>query len=194
MDVNNHLLCNIFYSLLKEQNTNMEEFSHKCWGLKEPYTHHSGKSPINGRYKSPEVEIVNLSMLNFAESPGNYRSLLFDISTCSLLGKFRYKICCLVSRRLVTSQANSVKHYNEIVREQFEIHRIIKRMDAVDKMTKYCRNPSPRWLCSMIIKLYKQMTRISIHAEKSAERYSDQKATSVQQFKCGTTGSMPTYN
>ncbi len=92
MDVKDHLLRNKFYSTLKEQNTNMEEFSHKCWGPKEPYTHHSGKPPIDGGYKSPEVEIVNLSILNFAESPGNLRSLLFDISTCSLNGKFRYKI------------------------------------------------------------------------------------------------------
>ncbi len=102
-----------------------------------------GKSPIDGGYKSPEVEIVNLSMLNFAESPGNYRSLLFDISTCSLLGEFRYKVCHPVSRRLVTSQVDSVKRYNEIVRDQFQVHRIIERMDAVDKMTNCCGNPSP---------------------------------------------------
>jgi hypothetical protein len=117
MDVNNHPLGNKSYSLLKEQNTYMEEFSHKCWGPKEPYTHHSEKSPMDGGYKSLEVEIVNLSMLNFAESPGNHRSLLFDISAHSLLGKFRYKICRPVSRQLVTSQADSVKCYNEIVRE-----------------------------------------------------------------------------
>jgi hypothetical protein len=75
-------------------------------------------------------------MLNFAESPGNHRSLLFDISTCSLLGEFRYKVCHPVSRQLVTLQADSVKRYNKIVRDQFEVHRIIERMDAVDKMTK----------------------------------------------------------
>ncbi len=125
-----------------------------------------GKSPINGSYKSPEVEIVNLSMLNFAESPSDHRSLLFDISTRSLLGEFRYKVCRPVSRRLVTLQVNSVKRYNEIVKDQFEVHRIVERMDAVDKMTKYCGNPSPRWLRWMIIKLYKQMTKIRIHAEK----------------------------
>jgi hypothetical protein len=148
----------------------MEEFSHKCWGPKEPYTHHLGKSSINGRYKSLEVEIVNLSMLNFAESPGNHRSLLFGISTCSLLGKFMYKICCPVSRQLVTSQVDSAKCYNEIVREQFEICRIVERMDTVDKMTKYCRNLSPRWLRLTIIKLYKQMTKIRIHAEKKCRK------------------------
>ena len=39
-------------------------------------------------------------------------------------------------------------------------------MDAVDKMTRYCGYPLPRWLCAMIIKLYKQMTEIRVHAEK----------------------------
>ncbi len=37
---------------------------------------------------------------------------------------------------MVTLQADSVKRYNKIVRDQFEVHRIIERMDAVDKMTK----------------------------------------------------------
>jgi hypothetical protein len=148
----------------------MEEFTHKCWGPKEPYTNHSGKPPIHGGYKSPEVEIVNLSMLNFAESPGNHRSLLFDISTHSLLGEFRYNVCCPVSCRLVTLQADSVKRYNNIVRDQFEVHRTVERMDAVDKMTKYCGNPSPQWLHLMIIKLYKQMTEIRIQIEKGCRK------------------------
>ena len=129
MDVNDHPLQNKFYSSLKERDPDMEEFSHRCWGPKEPYTHHLGKSPIDGGYKSPEVEIVNIAMLNFAESPGNHRSLLFDITTRSLLSKFRYKVCPPVSRRLVTSQKDSVKRYNEIVREHFEVHRIVERME-----------------------------------------------------------------
>ncbi len=65
MDVNDHPLHNKFYTTLTKQITDMEEFTHKCWGPKEPYTHHSGKSPIDGSYKSPEVEIVTLSMLIF---------------------------------------------------------------------------------------------------------------------------------
>jgi hypothetical protein len=145
-------------------------FTHKCWGPKEPYTHHLGKSPIDGGNKSPEGGIVNLSMLNFAESPSNHRFLLFDISTCSLLGKFRYRVCRPMSHRLVTLQADSVKHYNEIVQGQFEVHRIVERMDTVDKMTKYCGNPPPRWLHLMIIKLYKQMTEIRIHAEERCRK------------------------
>jgi hypothetical protein len=94
-------------------------------------------------------------MLTFAESPGDHQSLCFNISTCSLLGEFRYKVCRLVSRQLVTSQPDSVRRYNDIVRKQFKIHRILERLDAVDKMTRYCGYPSPDWLRAMIIKLYK---------------------------------------
>ncbi len=64
----------------------MEEFTHKCWGPKEPYTHHSGKSPIDGGYKSLEVKIVNLAMLTFAESPGDHQSFVLGVSTRSLQG------------------------------------------------------------------------------------------------------------
>ncbi len=50
MDVNDHPLQNKFYSSHKERDPDMEEFSHRCWGPKEPYTYHSGKSPIDGGY------------------------------------------------------------------------------------------------------------------------------------------------
>ena len=143
----------------------MEEFSHKCWGPKTPYIHPSGKSPIDGAYKSSEIEIVDLCMFTFAESPGNHRSLCFDISTRSLLGKFIYKVRRPVNRRLVTSQQSLVTRYNEIIREQFELHCIEERLDAVDRMTHYCRNPSPGWLHTMIIKLYKKMKEIACRKE-----------------------------
>jgi hypothetical protein len=86
----------------------LEEFTHKCWGPTPPYTHISGLSPIDGGYKSPEIEIVNLGMLSFTESPGDHRSFIIDILTCSLLGEFQFKVCRPISRRFVTSQQQSV--------------------------------------------------------------------------------------
>jgi hypothetical protein len=170
MDVSGHPLHSKFYTKLTENNIEMEEFTHKCWGPEEPYTHYAGKSPINSGYKTPELEIVNLSMLTFAESPGDHRSFLLNVLTRSLLGVFKYKVCQPVSHRLITSQARSVKRHNNIVLEQFEIHRIEERMDAMDKMTSYCRYPSPPWLRAMVIKLYKQMTKIRVHAEKNCRK------------------------
>ena len=105
-------------------------------------------------------------MLTFAKSPGDHHSLRFDISTRSLLGKSSSKICFPVSRRLVTLQQDSVRRYNKKVREQFKIHRILERLKAMEKMARYCVYPTPGWLCVMIIKLYKQMTEIRVHAEK----------------------------
>ena len=86
MNLNNHPRRNKLYTKLKDHD--MDEFTHKCWGPTEPYTHHSGKSPIDGGYKTPEVEIINLAMLNFAESPGDHRSFVLDVSTRSLLGVY----------------------------------------------------------------------------------------------------------
>jgi len=56
------------------------------------------------------------------------------------------------------------------VREQFEIHRVIERLNAVDKMTRYCGYPFPNWLRAMIIQLYKQMTEFRVHAEKDCQK------------------------
>jgi hypothetical protein len=63
-----------------------------------------------------------------------------------------------------------VDKYNKIVREQFARHRIVERLDPVDKMTCYCGFPSPNFLQAMIIKLYRQMTEIRVHAEKKCRK------------------------
>jgi hypothetical protein len=141
-------------------------FSHKSWGPMPPYTHVKGTHPIDGGYISAEVEVVNLLMLNFTDSPSDHRLLILNISTKSLLGKFRHKVVCPVSRCLITSQQSSVDKYNQIIRQQFEIHQIEERLDAVDRMTHYCGYPSPGWLRAMIIKLYKQMMEIRQHTKK----------------------------
>ncbi len=122
------------------------------------------------RYKTPEVKILNLTILTFAKSPGDHQFLVLDVSTRSLLGVYRYKVCWLVSRSLVTSQETSVKRYNAIIREQFKIHHVEERLNTVNNMTRYCGYPLPRWLCSVIIKLCKQMTEIRIHAEKNCRK------------------------
>jgi hypothetical protein len=59
----------------------LEEFTHKYWGPNKLYTHHLGKTPIDGGYKNLEVEIVNLAMLTFAESPDDHQSFVLDVST-----------------------------------------------------------------------------------------------------------------
>ena len=109
-------------------------------------------------------------MLPFLDSPGDHCAFIIDISTRSLLGKFWYKVCRPVSRRLITSQQGPVNEYNRTVDDQFSQHQIVKRLDAINKMTRYCGFPSPNFLRAMIIKLYRQMTEIRIHAEKRCRK------------------------
>jgi hypothetical protein len=115
MDVNDHPLKSNFYQRLKREQTDLEEIHPQMLGSHAPYTHISGLSPINGGYKSPEIEIVQLGMLLFAEIPGDHRSFIINVSTRLLLGDFRYKVCWPVSRHLITSQHQSVDRYNQIV-------------------------------------------------------------------------------
>jgi hypothetical protein len=88
MGVNNHLIEGKFSRKLAPMNPDMHEFSHKCWGPVAPYTHINGSQPIDGGYKSPKIEVVNLAMLNFKDSLGDNRSLIFNVSTRFLLGVF----------------------------------------------------------------------------------------------------------
>ena len=89
MDVNGDPLRNNLHKSIQEGLDGMEEFSHKCWGSEPSRTHARGSGPIDGGYKSSELEILNLSMLNFVDSPGDHRSLLLDVSTRSMLGARR---------------------------------------------------------------------------------------------------------
>ena len=119
MDANKHVLTGKFNRAITRAGLDLEEFTHKCWGAHQPYIHISRKIPINGGYKSPEIEVPNVCMLPFLDSPGDHRAFIIDISTRSLLGKFRYKVCRPVSRRLITSQQGPVNEYNRIVNDQF---------------------------------------------------------------------------
>ena len=55
------------------------------------------------------METENLSMLTFLQSPGDHRSIIFDITTRSLKGEFTPKVVCPVTQRLVTAQAGAVR-------------------------------------------------------------------------------------
>jgi len=109
-------------------------------------------------------------MLPFLDSPDNHRAFIINISTRKLLGEFWYKVCRPISRRLIMSQQGSVDQYNRIVHEQFNQQGIVECLEAVDKISRYCGFPTPNFLRTMIIKLYRQMTEIRIHAEKKCQK------------------------
>ena len=68
------------------------------------------------------------------------------------------------------SNHKAVSRYNDIAKDQFDIHNIKKRLDVVDKLTRIYGRPGPKWLASMIIKLYKRMDEIRTHAENTCQK------------------------
>jgi hypothetical protein len=108
MDANEHVLNGKFNRVLTRTGLDLEKFIHKCCGAYQPYTHINGSIPINGGYISPEIEVMNVCMLPFLDSPGDHRAFIIDISTRLLLGEFWYKMCRPISHHLITSQQSSV--------------------------------------------------------------------------------------
>ena len=88
MDANEHVLTGKFNRAITRTGLNLEEFTHKCWGAHQPHTHINRKIPINGGYKSPEIEVLNVCMLPFLDSPGDHCAFIIDISTRPFLASF----------------------------------------------------------------------------------------------------------
>ena len=88
-----------------------------------------------------------------------------------MLGKDLLKIVRPPGRKLGSTQPRAVKRYNKIVEEQFWLHRIPQRMDAVEKLSSMCGCPTPPWLKNMMLTLYRQMDEVRIHAEKKCRNF-----------------------
>ena len=147
MDANEHILTGKFNREIVRTGFDLGKFTHICWGAHQPYTHINESKPINGGYKSPEIEVLNVCMLPFLDSPGDHCTFITNISTRLLLGEFWYKVCRPISCCLIMSQQGSADEYNRIVHKQFNQHCILECLDAVDKMTRYCGFPHQTFMC-----------------------------------------------
>ena len=170
MDVNESTMDGPLRKRLEKEGVDLEEFPHRYYGDRPPHTFIDGKIPIDAGYKTPDLEITAFCMLSFLDSTGDHRSWIVDVSTRPMLGKDLLKIVRPPGRRLVSTQPRSVRRYNEIVEQQFLLHRVSERMDAVDRLSRICGTPTPPWLRSMMIKLYQQMDEIRVHAEKKCRK------------------------
>jgi len=108
----------------------LEEISHKVWGGREVNTHMNGLVLIDDVWASRSLEIGGFLILPFSQSIGDHRSMLFDVSSRSLLGVFEHNVVRAECRRLNT-QTSSLGRYNAILERLMATHRLIERQDAV---------------------------------------------------------------
>ena len=171
IDSNEHILRDELATLLAKPGVDLEEVTHLYWEAGQaPNTYVDGTDPIDGIYKTRDVEIVGLTQLNFLESCGDHRSCIFDITTRSFIGEFQHKIVKPVARRVTTKQPSSIAEYNRIVEEQFSIHRISARMDAIERLLDTCGKPTPPFLRQFINTIHRQIDEIRTHAERKCRK------------------------
>ena len=171
MDANELTMDGPLRKMLEREGVALEDLSHKYYGRTPPNTFIDGKVPIDAGHKTPDVEIKAFCMLSFMESTGEHRSWLIEITTRSMLGRERLKNVRPPGRRLVSTQPRSVETYNKTVEQQFRLHRIPERMDAVDKLSRIGGTPAPSCLRSMMVNLYQQMNEIKVHVEKKWRKF-----------------------
>ena len=128
MDANEHVLTGSFTSKLKE--IGLLEISHRCWGDEEPNTFTGGSKPIDGVWASVELEIGGFKLLPFSESVGNHCTMIFDVSTRSLIGEFEHRVVRAACRCLNTKTA-SLSRYNAVLERLMTLHKMDKRLNAI---------------------------------------------------------------
>jgi len=165
MDANDHVIRGHLARWLTDHETGLDlvEISHKAWGDTEPNTHVDGSQPIDGVWASRSLEIGGFKILSFGESVGDHRTMIFDVSTRSLIGVFEHSITRAECRRLNT-KTSSLPRYTEILERMMDIHRMEQRLDAVvDAIVNDC--PTPAQKAKM-----ESLDRQMVELQKCAER------------------------
>ena len=94
--------------MLETKGVGLVEVSHKYWGAVPPNIYSNGRIPIDAGYKSPDVEVTNLCMLPFINSPGDHRAWITKASTRLMIGEHLHKIERSCGRRPVMNNHKAV--------------------------------------------------------------------------------------
>ncbi len=171
MDANEHVLegKDLCRELTDPDNgLKLKEISHTVWGKREPNTHISGKLPIDGVWVSEDLEVRGVKILTFGESVGDHRTIIFDITTRSLLGEHQHRIVRAGCRRLVTRNQGALSRYQSILEQQMIIHRMHERLDRL--IAEVGEGPATEEQELKMEKLDRQRVELQKHAERRCRR------------------------
>ena len=128
-----------------------------------PATWFRGRHQIDGVFATAGVECHGARFLPFWAGIGDHRAIVVDIPLQSLIGEQLLKIVRPPARRLQCSQAQVRQRYVNVLREQFEIHRIYEKTAALYQSATY---PPPPGFAKAAEALDRIRTQLMIHAEK----------------------------
>ncbi len=118
------MLPNSLYSL------GLLEATHLRWAGTEPRTYvHRNCAPIDGVFHTPDLDIKSVLQLSFHKGVGDHRTVIFNISTSSAIGKFECRVVAPQARQLAPQNTASVKEYIKYVSTQCHQHKFQERLD-----------------------------------------------------------------
>ena len=132
MDTNKNILHDIFTSLLTDDmnGLDLEEVIHRVWGAEEQNTFIDGYRPIDEVWASTCLEIGGFKLLSFRGIFGDHRTMIFDVTTCSLIGNFEHRVVMAGCRRL-NCKASSMKKYIKLLEKLMAENRMDDRVNEV---------------------------------------------------------------
>jgi hypothetical protein len=136
MDANEHVLSGKLCRQLTRDGIDLREITKDVLGELCPHTHSRGRRPIDGVWATPDITVTGVKWLTFADSPGDHRACIFDFTTLSATGTSEKKIVRPKCRRLSTKNQRSVDNYVRELETQFERHKIIECMEALNAETE----------------------------------------------------------
>ena len=108
-DANEHILDGKYTRrLLEDPLLGLVEETSRHWGDSPPNTHVMGSVPIDGVWRTPDIEVNNLIMLPFSHSVGDHRTIILDVTTLSMIGSYQHKVVYPPCRPLSNKHKQSV--------------------------------------------------------------------------------------
>ncbi len=94
MDENEHVISRSLGKRLVAEETGLDlvEILHQAWGGIETNTHIDDTHPINEVWASRSLEVRGFKIFSFQESIGDHRTMIFDVTACSLIGVYKLKV------------------------------------------------------------------------------------------------------
>jgi len=122
-DANEHILDGKYTRrLLEDPLLGLVEETSRHWGDSPPNTHVMGSVPIDGVWRTPDIEVNNLIMLPFSHSVGDHRTIILDVTTLSMIGSYQHKVVYPPCRPLSNKHKQSVARYVSQLERQMDIH------------------------------------------------------------------------
>ena len=171
MDANEHVLRGPLAKRFQAQDIELTEATHTFWPSNtEPNTHIDGKLPIDGIFVTPDVDVTNFLSLSFHESIGDHRTMIIEVTTSSVIGRYQGKIVQPSTRRLTLRQHGAVASYNKSLHSQLSLHNIPQRIASLRSEIRAANKPIPDSLAAKCESIHKQIGQIRIHAERTCRK------------------------